>query len=60
MNAALKDLALNRNVNYIDVYESLIDDEKKLKKEYTFDGVHLTSQGYYKWAEVLKKGKYIN
>lgn len=60
LNAALKDIALNRKVKYIDVYESLIDDAKKLKKEYTFDGVHLTAQGYYKWAEVLKKGKYIN
>jgi lysophospholipase L1-like esterase len=59
LNAALKDIAVEKNVTYIDVYESLIDTEKKLRQEYTFDGVHLTAKGYYKWAEVLKKGHYI-
>lgn len=59
LNAALRNIAHEKKVEYIDVYESLIDSEKKLKKEYTFDGVHLTAKGYYKWAEVLKTGHYI-
>jgi lysophospholipase L1-like esterase len=60
LNAALKEIARDKKVQFIDVYKKLIDNENKLKSEYTFDGVHLTAKGYYKWAEVLKKGKYLN
>ena len=60
LNAALKDIARDKKVQFIDVYKELIDKENKLRTEYTFDGVHLTAKGYFKWAEVLKKGKYLN
>jgi lysophospholipase L1-like esterase len=60
LNTALKYLAGIEKIQYIDLYSDFIDNEKKLKKEYTFDGVHLTAKGYAKWAEILKKGKYLD
>jgi lysophospholipase L1-like esterase len=30
-------------------------DEKYLKPEYTFDGLHLTKEGYVKWQQLIKK-----
>jgi lysophospholipase L1-like esterase len=60
LNTALKYLAGIEKIHYIDLYSGFIDNEKKLKKEYTFDGVHLTAKGYAKWAEILKEGKYLD
>jgi lysophospholipase L1-like esterase len=60
LNAALKLIAHDKDVEYIDLYNDFIDTENKLKKEYTFDGVHLTAKGYFKWAEILKRGNYLN
>lgn len=60
LNLAVKNLANVENIQYIDLYNEFIDQENKLKLEYTFDGVHLTAKGYGKWAEILKKGKYLN
>lgn len=41
-------------VEYINVYDKLIDDEK-LNKEYTKDGLHLNDKGYEIVTEILKK-----
>lgn len=60
LNVALKDIARQENIQFIDLYKDFIDSDNRLTSEYTFDGVHLTAKGYFKWAEILKKGKYLN
>ena len=40
---------------YIDVYSSLIDDEKKFDRLYTNDGLHPNERGYEVITEILKK-----
>lgn len=59
INTALKTLAEKENIEVIDLYPHFADAIGKLKKEYTWDGVHLTLAGYTRWAEVLGNGKYV-
>jgi lysophospholipase L1-like esterase len=41
------------NVEYIDLYDVLADEEGNLKAEYTYDGAHLNGAAYLKWKEVI-------
>lgn len=59
VNHELKKLAISENVEFIDLYSQFTDADKKLNKDYCFDGLHLNDKGYLKWAELLKNGKYI-
>lgn len=58
INNKLVKLAEEEGVTYIDLHKELVDDEGLLKIEYTVDGLHLSSEGYEKVTEVLRK--YIN
>lgn len=44
-------------ITLIDLYQAFTDD-RILKLEYTYDGIHLNHNGYLKWAEIIKK--YLN
>ena len=54
VNEGLKKMAADENITCIDLYTPFLDAGKKLDKQYTMDGLHLTSAGYKKWAEILK------
>ena len=41
-------------VDFVPVYDSLIDSEVQLKKDYTTDGLHLSVAGYQALSEALK------
>ena len=41
-------------VDFVPVYDSLIDTEGQLKKDYTTDGLHLSVAGYQVLSEALK------
>lgn len=49
LNAALQDLALEMGAGYLDLTPAL-----GYPLEYTYDGVHLTPDGYKIWAQILK------
>ncbi len=53
INEALKALALEKEIPYIDVYNHLTDETGNLRLEYTVEGLHLTVLGYRAVAEVL-------
>ena len=53
-NECLKTYCEEQNITYIDLYTQFVDSEGKLKSEYSFDGVHLTSQGYAVWINELR------
>lgn len=59
LNSALKEMAPAEGFEVIDLHTHFVDETGKLKKEYTWDGVHLTLAGYQKWVEVLRSGTYI-
>ncbi|PST81587.1 sialate O-acetylesterase [Pedobacter yulinensis] len=48
-----------KGVTVIDLYPHFLDAEKHLRAELTADGLHLIPAGYQVWAEVLKKGGYL-
>ncbi len=53
VNQVLKELALEYNYQYIDLYSQFINVENQLSLEYTDDGLHLNSQGYSLWTNIL-------
>ena len=59
VNEGLKKLAAKERITLIDLYPKFLDADKKLDKKYTIDGLHLNAEGYKVWAEILKKGKYL-
>lgn len=58
INNKLVKLTKEEGATYIDLHKELVDDNGLLKIEYTVDGLHLSSEGYEKVTEVLRK--YIN
>ncbi len=52
-NTALQTLAEDFNAEYIDVSSVLMDEERRLKAEYTVEGVHLWPEAYRLVFEVL-------
>lgn len=57
INENLKKLAKEEKVELIDLYSKFLNDNGKLVDKYTYDGLHLTAEGYKHWAEVLKESK---
>jgi lysophospholipase L1-like esterase len=58
-NRLLRQVALETKVAFIDIYALFNDGSGKLKKEYTFDGLHLNPQGYEVWVAFLKSKNYL-
>lgn len=54
INEALKNLGVREMIKVIDIYPQLLDAENRLDKKYTYDGLHLNSEGYKKWAAILE------
>jgi len=46
LNAAIKQFAEEQDYFYLDLYSSVVDENKGMKKEYASDGVHPTVEGY--------------
>ena len=59
VNEQLKKLAAREKITVIDLYPHFLNSDKKLDRKYTVDGLHLNAEGYKVWADVLKKGKYL-
>lgn len=57
INENLKKLAKEEKVELIDLYAKFLNDNGKLVDRFTYDGLHLTAEGYRHWAEVLKEAK---
>mgnify|MGYP001026667834 FL=1 len=54
LNAMIERACAERGVPYIDVYASLVDERGLLDERYTNDGLHLLSDGYEVWVELLR------
>ena len=53
-NKKLETLCEEKGVTYVDVWGALADQEGKLDKRYTNDGLHLMGEGYLVWRDVIK------
>ena len=54
-NEAVRELAEKLGCNYIDVSDGLRDENGKLKKEFTIEGIHMYANGYQVVLNNLKK-----
>jgi lysophospholipase L1-like esterase len=54
LNEKLKKFCEENNVEYVDVYSALADEDGNLKIEYTVDGLHLSTEGYSVVSKLLK------
>jgi lysophospholipase L1-like esterase len=53
-NARLRALAERRGARFLDVNPALADARGQLDRRLTLDGVHVTGEGYRRWAEALR------
>jgi lysophospholipase L1-like esterase len=58
LNGQIKTLQKEEGITVIDLYPHFLNDQNKLDKKYTLDGLHLNAEGYKVWAGVLQK--YLN
>jgi lysophospholipase L1-like esterase len=54
VNSQLKKIASEEQITLIDLHPHFLNDDKKLEKKYTMDGLHLNAAGYTLWASILK------
>lgn len=54
LNNELRKLAREEKFTVIDAYTYFLDTDKRFDKRYTYDGLHPNSEGYKKWALLLK------
>lgn len=55
INQFYQNIAQEYKVNYIDLYSHFLEDgTDKMNKKYTNDGLHLLSEGYLLWREIVK------
>jgi lysophospholipase L1-like esterase len=54
LNAGLRKIAAREKITLIDIHDHFLDKDKKLDKQYTYDGLHLNAAGYTHWASLLK------
>lgn len=55
VNAELAKICQYEKVVLIDAHAHFLNTDKKLEKKFTYDGLHLTPEGYKHWAILLKK-----
>lgn len=54
VNAGLLKLCTEKKITYINIHDAFLDENKKLNKAFTYDGLHLNAEGYQLWAKILK------
>ncbi len=55
VNAGLEKLCAEKKITFINIHPLFLDENKKLDKQFTYDGLHLNAQGYQAWAKILNK-----
>ncbi len=53
VNAILENYCEEIGLVYLDLYNSFLDENKKLDKKCTNDGLHINGYGYMKWKQIL-------
>src|SRR5262249_41178012 len=53
VNQHLSEMADGSRVQYLDIHRLYTDSQGQLRKDWSFDGVHLRAIAYQKWREVV-------
>ena len=53
LNKKLRAYASTKQLTYIDLNQEITNDNEGLLSNYTYDGIHLRSNAYVKWAELI-------
>jgi lysophospholipase L1-like esterase len=53
LNSLIEKYVVTNDIDYVDYYSKMVDDEKGLPKRYADDGVHPNLEGYQVMKEVL-------
>jgi predicted alpha-1,2-mannosidase len=53
INRQLKEISQLENIQYIDIHNAFRDENGKLNKKYSIDGLHLNGAGYLLWKDIL-------
>ncbi|MDE5552493.1 MAG: hypothetical protein K2I91_04755, partial [Muribaculaceae bacterium] len=54
VNELLPSIAERHGAEYVDLWPAFADEEGKLSRAYTTDGLHLSGAGYKRWAEMVR------
>lgn len=54
VNQAIRDLAARRGLRLLDLHDAFDDGTGALRESETYDGLHLTVDGYRRWANELE------
>ena len=55
LNEQIKNIGKKYGIQVIDLYPHFLNEQNKLDKKYTLDGLHPNAEGYKVWAAILKK-----
>jgi lysophospholipase L1-like esterase/predicted enzyme related to lactoylglutathione lyase len=55
LNEMIKSYAIQNEITYLDYYSTMVDVQKGLKSDYTYDGVHPNLEGYKIMAPLAEK-----
>lgn len=53
LNGGIAAMAQQYGMTYVDLHPLFADEAGMLKVEYSYDGLHLTEQGYERWVEAI-------
>ncbi|MGO4288207.1 GDSL-type esterase/lipase family protein [Chitinophaga sp. RAB17] len=59
LNAGIREMAADMHIHFVNVYDALLDGSGQLDVRYTYDGLHLSGEGYLKWVNVLQQQRLI-
>lgn len=54
VNNSLRDFCNENSSKFIDIHPDFLNHQGQMDEKFTYDGVHLTEQGYLHWAELVK------
>lgn len=54
LNVQIKNLADEFSYAYLDLFNTICDENQRTKDEYTIDGLHLSAKEYEAWASLVK------
>jgi lysophospholipase L1-like esterase len=57
VNAELAKICASENITFLNLYPLFLDEQKRLKAEFTNDGLHLNGYGYMHWKNILIENK---
>ena len=54
-NNELKNICKIKLITFTDIHPDFLNENGEMNTAYTYDGVHLTEQGYILWAELMQR-----